>query len=125
MNPEDNMGNREALESALLNLAVESWRFSRLFVRVLNKMDAAEVGRYSNQLRYFQKKVMENLEANGLRAVDLEGQTFDVGMPAAAINMDDFGPDDTLIVDQMVEPIIMGRDGLKRQGKVTLRKLSP
>lgn len=124
MNHDEKLGNREALESALLDLAVESWRFSRLFARVLNKVDAAEVGRYANQLRYFQKKVQENLEANDLRTVDLEGQAFDVGMPAMAINMDDFGPDDTLIVDQMVEPIIMGPDGLKRQGKVTLRKLS-
>jgi hypothetical protein len=121
---DDNKKN-EALETALLDLAVESWRFSRLFIRVLNKMDAGEVNRYANQLRYFQKKVQESLESNGLRVVDLEGHAFDVGMPATAINMDDFGPDDTLIVDQMMEPIIMGPEGLKRQGKVTLRKLSP
>jgi hypothetical protein len=30
-----------------------------------------------------------------------------------------------LLVDQMMEPIVMGRDGLRRPGTVMLRKLHP
>ena len=44
-------------------------------------------------------------------------------MAASAINIGDFGPDDVLLVEQMVEPIIMGPDGLRRQGTVMLRKV--
>jgi len=44
-------------------------------------------------------------------------------MAASAINIGDFGPDDLLLVEQMVEPIIMGPDGLRRQGTVMLRKV--
>lgn len=86
-------------------------------------MDAGESGRYISQLRYFQKKVEESLDASGLKLVNVEGQPFDPGMAASALNIGDFGPDDQLFVDQMVEPIIMGTEGLKKQGTVILRKV--
>jgi hypothetical protein len=64
-----------------------------------------------NQIRYFQKKVEESLDSNGLKLVNVEGQPFDPGMAASALNLGDFGPDDVLLVDQMLEPIIMGPKG--------------
>ena len=115
----------ETLEKSMVDIAVESWRFSRLFIRVLNKLDAGDAARYTNQLRYFQKKVQDSLEANGLRLVDIEGQQYDAGMPAAAVNLADYAPDDVLMVDQMMEPIIMGPEGLRRQGTVTVKKVQP
>jgi hypothetical protein len=36
--------------------------------------------------------------------------------------LDDFAPDDTLVIEQMIEPIIMGSEGLRRQGAVVLRR---
>lgn len=111
------------LEQSLVEIAVESWRFMRLFSRVVAKLDAGESTRYVNQLRYFQKKVEESLLANGLKLVDVEGQPFDPGMAASALNISDFGPDESLLVDHMVEPIIMGPEGLMKQGTVILRKV--
>jgi hypothetical protein len=111
------------LQQSLIDIAVESWRFSRLFARLVNKLDAGEAGRYVNQVRYFQKKVEDSLSAADLKLVNVEGQPFDVGMAASALNIGDFAPEDSLLVDQMVEPIIMGPDGLKRQGTVMLRKV--
>ena len=119
----DNNQNNEQLERSLIDVAVESWRFSKLFARVVNKLDAGEGTRYVNQLRYFQKKVEDSLDASGLKLVNVEGQLFDPGMAASALNIGDFGPDDYLLVDQMVEPIIMGPEGLKKQGTVMLRKV--
>ena len=113
----------ELLERSLIDMAVESWRFARLFGRLVSKLDAGEGTRYVNQLRYFQKKLEDSLEANGLKIVNVEGQPFDPGMAASAINIGDFGPDDVLVVDQMVEPIIMGAQGLRKQGTVMLRKV--
>lgn len=120
-NKED--GTNDQLEQSLIDVAVESWRFARLFSRVVNKLDAGESTRYVNQLRYFQKKVEESLEASGLKIVNVEGQPFDPGIAASALNIGDFGPDDELLVDQMVEPIIMGPEGLRKQGTVMLRKV--
>jgi len=112
----------EKIEQSLIDMAVESWRFSRLFGKVVSKLDAGESNRYVNQLRYFQRKVEENLEASGLRLVNVEGQPFDAGIAASALNLGDFGPDDVLFVEQMLEPIIMGPSGLRKQGTVMLRK---
>jgi hypothetical protein len=113
----------EQMERSLIEIAVESWRFSRLFARLVNKLDAGDGARYVNQLRYFQKKVEDSLDASGLKLVNVEGMPFDPGMAASALNIGDFDPDDILLVEQMVEPIIMGSDGLKKQGTVMLRKV--
>jgi hypothetical protein len=112
----------EQLELSLIDMAVESWRFARLFGRLVSKLDAGEGSRYVNQLRYFQKKVEDSLETSGMKIVNVEGQPFDPGIAASALNIGDFGPDDLLVVDQMVEPIIMGPEGLRKQGTVMLRK---
>lgn len=119
----ENAERKQEPEQSLIDLAVESWRFSRLFGKVVSKLDAGESGRYVNQLRYFQKKVEDGLEATGLKLVNVEGQPYDMGMAASALNLGDFGPDDVLLVDQMVEPIIMGPTGLRKQGTVMLRKV--
>ena len=111
------------LENTVIDMAIESWRFSRLFVRVAGKLDAGETTKYVNQLRYFQKKVEDSLVDIGLKVVNLEGQIFDAGMAVSAINIEDFEPNDTLVVDQMIEPVIMGADGLKRSGAVMGRKV--
>lgn len=112
----------EPSEDALIDIAVESWRFSRIFARVLTKLDAGESNRYTNQLRYFQKKIESNLESAGLKLVNVEGQVFDPGMAASALNIGDFEPNDELLVDQMIEPIILDDEGIKKEGTVMLRK---
>jgi hypothetical protein len=110
------------LEQSVIDMAVEGWRMSRLFARIVSKLDAGESTRYVNQLRYFQKRMEDSLEASGLKLVNVEGHPFDPGMAASALNIEDFADEVPLLVDQMVEPIIMGKSGLKRQGTVMLRK---
>ena len=113
----------EQMERSLIDIAVESWRFSRVFARLVNKLDAGEGSRYVNQIRYFQKRVEESLDASGLKLVNVEGHQFDPGMAASAINIGDFGPEDVLVVEQMLEPIIMGPEGLLKTGTVVLRRV--
>ena len=113
----------EQMEQSLIDIAVESWRFSRLFGKVVSKLDVGESGRYVNQLRYFQKKVEESLDSSGLKLVNVEGQPYDAGMAASALNLGDFGAEDVLLVDQMLEPIIIGPNGLRKQGTVMLKKV--
>jgi len=110
------------LEKALMDMAVEGWRFSKLFARMLNKLDAGEATRYLSQLRYYQEKLDGSMEEVGMHIVNLEGQPYDPGMAVATLNAGDFAPEDQLIVDQMIEPIIMGAEGLLRSGTILLRK---
>lgn len=113
----------ETLIKSIVNMAVESWRFTKLFERILMKLDAGEQARYLSQFRWFIKKVEESLEKAGLLIVNVEGQAFDPGMAATPLNLEEFDANDALIVDQMLEPIIMGKEGLVRTGTVTLRKV--
>ena len=119
------LSNTEGLTKSLLDVVVESWRFSRLFDRLLTKLDAGEQGKYRGQFRWFQRKLEESLTDAKMRIVNVEGQPFDPGVAATPLNIEEFEPDDSLIVDQMLEPIIMGPDGVLRAGTVTLRKVEP
>jgi len=107
----------------LIDVSIEGWRFARVFTRLLSKLDAGEAQRYANQARYFLKKVDDGLDGFGLKIVSLEGQPYDPGMAVSALNIGDFGPDDVLVIEQMVEPVVMGPDGLVRGGTVILAKV--
>lgn len=113
----------DTLTRTLLGLAVESWRFGRAIDRLLLKLDQSAQRRHLGQLRWFQKKLDESLAEVEMRIVSIEGEEFDPGMAATPLNIDDFGSDDALIVDQMLEPIVMGPAGVIRTGTVTLKKL--
>ena len=123
MSADDQRFNRETVTKTLLDLAVEAWRFGRAIDRLLAKLDEGEQRRHERQLRWFQKKLQESLDAVEMRIVSLEGEAFDTGMAATPLNIDEFGSDDTLVVDQMLEPIVMGPDGVVRTGTVTLKKV--
>lgn len=122
-NTEQTFTTHEAMQDAVISMAVESWRFGRVFDRLLLKLDAGEQNRYKSQFRWFIKKVEEALEQADLRIVNVEGQPFDPGVAATPLNIEEFNAEDTLMVDQMLEPIIMGKEGLVRLGTVTLRKV--
>jgi hypothetical protein len=113
----------KALIKSIIDMAVESWRIGRVFDRMLMKLDAGEHSRYKNQFRWFIKKVDEALKDSGLSIVNVEGQLFDPGMAATPLNIEEFDATDELIVDQMLEPIIMGGEGLLKTGTVILRKV--
>lgn len=117
------LGRQADLAKCLLDMAVESWRFGRLFERVLSALDAGEQKRYLGQFRWFHRRVEESLGAAGMRFVNIEGHPFDPGMPATALNIEEFNAGDTLVVDQMLEPIVMGPEGIIRTGTVTLRRM--
>jgi hypothetical protein len=114
--------NESAELKALIDVSIEGWRFVRVFNRLAERLELNEVTRYANQARYFLKKVDDGLKPFGLRIVSVEGQIYDPGMAISALNLADFDTEDTLVVEQMLEPIIMGPDGLVRGGTVMLMK---
>lgn len=118
----ENIGVTGGAGEALLELAIEGWRIARLFSRVLTHLDAGDSARYANQVRYFRRRVEESLAAADLRLVNLEGQPYDTGLPVTALNIADFAPDDTLYVDQMLDPVVMGPQGVMRIGTILLGK---
>lgn len=123
MSDAEQAGAPAAAAAALIDLAVDAWKFARLFTRVISKLEAGEQARYANQMRFFQKRIESAAELAGARIVTIEGQPFEPGMAASPLNLEDFQDGDTLFVDQMLEPIVMGNDGVLRTGTMMLRKL--
>ena len=123
MQSENMNGRIDVLNQVVISMAVESWRVGRGFDRMLMKLDAGEQARYKSQFSWFLKKVEEALEDAELRIVHVEGHPFDPGMAATPLNIEEFDANDVLMVDQMIEPIIMGKEGLSKTGTVTLRKV--
>lgn len=119
----DSVTQFEVLTNSLLSLAVEAWRFSRIYERLLSKLDAGEQKRFLSQFRYLQKQLEDNLSDAGYRLQNLEGQAFDPGIAATAVNQSDFLPEDALVVEQMLEPVILNENGIVKMGKVLLRKV--
>ncbi len=109
-------------DDCLLNLALESWKLSKLFARVLSKLETEDKRKYGNKVAYFDKKLDEILSQADLTFFSLQGELYDPGMAVNPLNLSDFSPDDSLIVEQMIEPIVMGKDGIKKVGTVFLRK---
>ena len=115
--------NAEVMQNSLTTIAMEAWRFGKVFERVLMKLDAGEQNRYVGQLRWFIKKIEESMAEAELRIVNIEGHPFDPGIAATPLNIEDFDAEDSLVVDQMLEPIIMGKNGILKTGTITLRKV--
>jgi hypothetical protein len=107
----------------IINIAVESFRFGSVFERLLKKIDENERQRYVNQYRWFLKQIEDALSQLELKVIDVTFHEYDPGMPVTPINIEDFDPDDILIVDQMIEPIIVNFEGqVIKFGTVILRK---
>jgi hypothetical protein len=115
--------DNKMMKNSLVTIAIEAWRFGKVFERVLMKLDAGEQSRYTGQVRWFIKKIEESLADVELRIVNVEGHPFDPGIAAKALNIEDFDASDSLVVDQMLEPIIMESHGLLKTGTITLRKV--
>ena len=112
----------EGHKESVINLAIESWRFAKVYERMLTRLNTNQTKRYTSQLQQFVKKAEESLADVGLRVVNVEGYPYDPGMKATPLNIEDFDPNDELVVDQMLEPIIMEGSVLAKTGTVLLRR---
>jgi len=117
---EENNSNK--YKKIIADIVCESWRFCNLFERILSKQDAGEKSKYLNKYNWYKRKLEESLSEAELTIVDLEGKLYEPGLAATPLNLDEFNKDDSLIVDQMIEPTIMGPDGLLKMGVITLKK---
>ena len=113
----------DELRNAIIDMAVESWRFRGVFQKAMSKLDAGESSRYMGQYNWFQRKMDQALQTAGLSIVNVEGHLYDPGVAASPMNIEDFDPDVPLYIKQMIEPIIMDGERVVRQGTVMLERI--
>lgn len=114
--------SQESLRNSIIDMAVEAWRFGKVFEKVLQKFDVSDQKKYISQYNWFFKKVGYALENAGLRIVNVEGQIYDIGMAVTPINLNEFATDDALVIELMIEPIIMDTGSVVKKGTVLLNK---
>jgi hypothetical protein len=111
--------------AAVVGLIVDGYRFAAAYARMLERLDAGEQRRYGAPHRFFMGQLETRAKEAGLKLVDITGLPFDPGIAATPLNSADFGLADRLIVDQMLEPVILNRDGsVLHTGTILLRKIS-
>ena len=120
MTMENSFTSFENLQKSIVEIAVEAWRFKRIYEKSLQKLDVIEQARYFSQFSWFGKKIYEALENAGLKLINVEGELFDVGMAVTPINLDEFEDSDELYIEQMIEPIIMNASQIVKTGTVVL-----
>lgn len=114
--------SQESLRNSIIDMAVEAWRFGKVFEKVLQKFDVSDQKKYISQYNWFFKKVGNALGNAGLRIVNVEGQIYDIGMAVTPINLNEFTTEDILVIELMLEPIIMDTDSVVKTGTVLLNK---
>jgi hypothetical protein len=110
------------LMDVIASMTVESWRVINVACQLFKLIDAGERNRFESHFNWFGKKIEECLNRAGMKLVSLEGQLFDEGMAATALNYEEFKNGDVLVVDRMLEPIIIGNNGPVKRGTVILRR---
>lgn len=111
------------VETALLRLVLESWRFSKVFERAAGEMDPAKAKRYLGRLDWYTRQLEVALGVLGCHVAELAGLEYSEGLPLTALNMEEFTADDRLVVDYMLEPTIVREGGdIVHTGTAMLRR---
>jgi hypothetical protein len=106
----------------LVSIAVEGWRFARVYARAVSKLEGHEQSRYFGQHRYFLDLLDNQLAKVGLRLVAFDGHPYDAGLPLSILNLDEFSPETALVIEQTVEPVVIGPAGVVRMGSAMVKR---
>ena len=96
----------EKLKNNLVSIASELFRFQRVFVKAIGKLDVDDQAKYSSQYAWFSKKVLKALDDSGLRVISVDGQLYDPGMAVTPLNLEDFEAHDVLYSKRNKQMII-------------------
>ena len=108
----------------LVEFVVEDYRFLKMYKSLIGKLLKDEVSKYLSAFNFHVSKIEELMNKQNLKIVDLSGKVYDEGLSVNPLNIEDFGKDDKLIIDQILEPLIISTiDGaIVKSGTVMLKK---
>lgn len=105
-------------KTVFITLAIETWRLSKL-------LESSEGQLKLVALRYSLRKMKSALESQGCCFIDLTGQTYDLGMAVEVIDKEDCQKEEegSLIIKEMITPIVLFNNSLLATGQVVVGKL--
>ena len=110
------------VKEEFLNFTMESWRFCKLFDQLVSKLPVDEQKRYLGRVEWYRKQLSRVMDIIGYKFVDLSGEQYNQGMAATPLNITEFTAEAILIIDYMIEPIIVDKNGnLVKTGTAMLR----
>ena len=119
----NNYPDNNLLYSSLVEIVSEAWRLKQSFHRVIPMLDPKEQKKNLNKINWFDTKLNEALEKSNLRIINFEGETYSCGIPATAVNLEDFDSEDHLYIKQTLEPTIIDSNSvIIKQGSVIVEK---
>lgn len=111
--------------AAVIDLVAESWRLNQFMKKFAPRIADERIRKkFSNQITRFDKKLSTATEIFGLELVDFTGAEFETGLPISPINLADFAADETLFVENMLEPTIKVANSTEivKRGSAVLRR---
>ena len=110
--------------SDIAELLVEEFRFIKSYISAVNKLYPEERQKYQSAYEYHINMLNNFSEKMKMKIVKLDGLPYDDGLSIKALNIEDFDKDDTLIIEQVIEPLIISSENgsIIKSGSVILKK---
>lgn len=113
--------NNENMQNVLVTLASEITRFQSVCERITPELEVEQRGKFTKKANYFFKQVLNAFSKCGIKTIIYaNGSAYDIGMAVTPLNIDEFQPNDRLVITQTLEPTIMLNDTVVKQGTVIL-----
>jgi hypothetical protein len=109
----------------ITKLAVEQWRVLRMYERAVALGPPEQRAKHTAQLRYALSRLDAIAGEAGLRLVQYDGQPYVANLPVAVVNGDEFKRDESLEIEQTLEPTVLVGGEVRAMGKVVLRTAEP
>ena len=114
------------MENSNTEFCLELYRFLKLVTKMQDRLanySPEDAKKYSSQISWFIKKSDQFLSNNNIvLSSPNPGDPYDVGLPVTPVNLSDFGADEELVIDQVVEPTILQNSKVVQKGTVLLKK---
>ena len=114
----------EVFNKNFIRIILESWRLKKSFERAIVFLDYKEQKKNLSKIKWFDNVLQEVMENSKLKLVNFEGEPFTSGIPATAVNIEDFDSEDELYVKQTIEPTILDENAaIVHSGSILVEKV--
>lgn len=114
-------------KDAMIDFMCETIRFVKSMQKSsLALFDETYKKRTDSALNRMKKKIQGIQEVLNVECIDFLGSPFSVEIPVEALNAEDFGENDVLVICETIEPTVKEKDSsnIIRNGKVLVKAIN-